>query len=71
MFQLYLHRSVLGFTTAVLTCLFGAKGCKKRTPSFVAISDTQVNSDFPCFLFSVRAYELLSYSFLWSCSFPA
>lgn len=58
MFQLYLHRSFLGFITTVLAWFFCAKGCKKHTPSFVAFSDTQVNCLF-CFLvfflFSARA----------------
>lgn len=49
MFQLYLHRSFLGFITTVLTCFFCAKGCKKHTPSFVAFSDTQVNCRFCLF----------------------
>lgn len=67
MFQLYLHRSFLGFITTVVTRVFCAKGCKKRTPSFVAFSDTQVNCWVVCFFPSARAYHLPSYSFLLNC----
>lgn len=65
MLQLSLHRSVLGFITAVLTWVFCTKGCKKRTPSFVAFSDTQVN----ClgFLFVVLFFSLFPLCVLMSC----
>lgn len=52
MFQLYLHRSFLGLVTAVLSGGVCDKGCKKRTPSFVAFADTQVN----CLVFSLLSF---------------